>query len=70
MHSRHNQRLVSRLAQQPVDEHRCAGEVMDGPRLSFIDAEPEGGRKRSQSSHSVSHGYATNTLPKYLLFSM
>lgn len=39
-HLRHHQRLVSRLAQESVDEHRGAREVVNSPRPSFIDAEP------------------------------
>lgn len=39
-HSRHDQRLVSRLTQESVDEHRGAGEVVHSPRLSFISTEP------------------------------
>ena len=36
--SRHNQGFVSWLAQESIDEHRGAGEVVNSPRPSFIDA--------------------------------
>lgn len=39
-HSRHDQSLVSRLAEESVDKHRGTGEVVDGPCPSFIDTEP------------------------------
>lgn len=39
-HSRHDQRLVSWFAQEPIDEHGGAGEVVNSPRLSFVNAEP------------------------------
>lgn len=38
--SRHNQHLVSGLAQQAVHEHWRAGEIVGAPRTSFIHAEP------------------------------
>lgn len=40
LHSRHDQRLVSWLTQESIDEHRGAGEVVHSPRLSFISTEP------------------------------
>lgn len=44
IHSRHDQGLVSRLAQESIDEHRGAGEVVNSPRPSFINTEPVGRR--------------------------
>lgn len=41
-HSRHDQRLISRLAQKSVHEHWGACEVVDGPGASLINTEPGG----------------------------
>lgn len=38
--SRHNQGLISWLAQESIDEHRGAGEIVNSPRLSFVNTKP------------------------------
>lgn len=40
IYSRHDQVLISWLAQEPIDKHRRAGEVVDSPCLSFINTKP------------------------------
>lgn len=37
---RHDKCLVSRFAEETVHKHGCAGEVVDAPRASFVNAEP------------------------------
>lgn len=39
-HSRDDQRLLARLAQQPVHEHGGVGEVVGAPREALVRAEP------------------------------
>lgn len=39
-HSRHDQRLVPRLTQQPVHKHGGAGEVVRAPGEALVHAEP------------------------------
>lgn len=41
INSRHNQSFVSWFAQESVDEHRRAGEVVNVPGSAFINAEPK-----------------------------
>ena len=63
LHSRHNQGLISRLAQESIYEHGGAGKVVNVPCTSFIDTKPEEKEEEFPLTVRLSSGEA---IPQYV----
>ena len=60
-HSRHDQRLVPWLTQQPIHKHGGAGEVVRAPGEALVHAEPA--KRRGSWGHSLRAGPAAMSGP-------